>query len=198
MAAAWDRSGAVLHGEFPVLMDGTVIDVYSVRIEVSTRFPRGLPTIYEVSGRIPRDPDRHVNGDGSCCVGVPVELELELGPSFSILDYLRGPVNSFFVGQYLVERGLPWPSGVERSHGAEGVLEFFREHLGEPELTLKELVRWIALFAQKSVKRHYRCPCGTGRVIRSCHPERFAAMVATVSRHRAQEMLLHLGGARGE
>ena len=101
-------------GYYPLFEDGRVYDRYAVEIKLPKELPGGLPVVREVGGRIPRDPDRHINiEDGVACIVLPDAFWNDNPDGISLLDFLNGPLRSFFASQSLVELGVPdpWPSG---------------------------------------------------------------------------------------
>ena len=139
-AAAFDRLESLLRAKYPTLhafiVDGQCrirgrfaavrADHYALDIALPDNYPHALPSVWETGGRIPREIDRHVFGDGSLCLGPPLALWMQLEGDYSIERVIDGPLKSFLIGNSLVEEGEPWPHG-DRAHGAAGLLE----HLGE-------------------------------------------------------------------
>ena len=163
-----DRGGLlVLAGEIQVCDAGRVLDLYEIEVEIPHGGPaEGLPVVREVGGKIPRTPDRHVNPDGTACLAVPDDLWYRHPQGFGLLEFLRGPVYGYYVGQSVVANGDPWPFG-ERAHGAAGVVEFYAPlfRTANPLLAHRLLTQAVA----KKMRTHRRCPCGSGRPLRWCH-----------------------------
>lgn len=165
VVASADR--VVVKGPFEVRDRGEVLDWFSVEIELLPDHPKCLPVVRETAGRIPwvLDP-HHVLPDGSACVVLPDAYWLENATGeVSLLEYLRGPLHEYFVGQCLVELGEPWPRG-EWAHGAKGMLEHYSSVFGT--LDLRAVCR-LLLAALKPMKGHLPCPCGSGQKFRRCH-----------------------------
>jgi hypothetical protein len=49
--------------------DGPIAE-FDVRAEFPDLYPRWEPKVFEVGGRNPREPERHINPDDDCCVTV--------------------------------------------------------------------------------------------------------------------------------
>lgn len=144
-------------------------DRYTLEIALPANYPRSLPDVWETGGRIPREIDRHVfPASGALCLGVPLALWIAMKGDFSVDRMLDYPIRGFLVGNSLVEQGEPWPHG-DRSHGAAGILEHFREFVGtaDPMMVGSLLVNLL----EHKVRGHWLCPCGSGRIIRKCHRE---------------------------
>ena len=176
-------------GRLPLVDDkGRVFDTWAVETLVPRGFPEELPTVVETGGRIPRHPDRHMNVglvDGECCIGVGAEIYFRLGREFSLLDFVQGPVTSFFVGQTLVELGEPWPQG-ERAHGVKGIVQFYREALRVPDA---QLMSWLRALATDRLEPLARCPCGKRRTLRDCHFARVFALRRRIPAHEVHRTL---------
>ena len=101
------------------------ITEFDVEINLPSGFPYGEPEVYEVGGRIPWKPDRHINPDGCCCITVWEHWLVSAG-EHSFASFMKGPLHQFFLGQYLFEVTGKWPVG-EYSHGRKGLQEAFAE-----------------------------------------------------------------------
>ncbi|MGI8922771.1 MAG: hypothetical protein ACR2HJ_01815 [Fimbriimonadales bacterium] len=161
-------NGLEVVGGHPVIgLDGNEITRFSIKVVVTAVFPDELPLIFETANRIPRVPDRHINEDGSCCIGVAAALRQRMGRSFRLSDYVLGPMSEYFLGQALVDYGRPWPAG-EARHGELGVIDFWLSALNakRPENVLNLLT--YSSFMRKP-RKNSRCPCGLRKRARACH-----------------------------
>jgi len=164
-----ENSTLFIRGSFPVKHDGEVLDRYSLEIEFPPGYPDSLPIVRETEGRIPRTKDFHIiDKTGVACLFVPDERSWIWPPGSSFLQFLNGPVYSFFLGQALVQLGQPWPFG-QRSHGNKGILEFYTEKLQTTDTST--IVRYLDCLAKAQLKTYWECPCGSGRMIRECHSQ---------------------------
>jgi hypothetical protein len=158
---------AFLSGSFLLMEGERIIDRFLIEIEFPSDYPRDIPMIREIGGRIPRTPDRHVYGSGGiACLFVPDEQAWACPEGSTLLDFLNGPVRNFFLGQSLFEIEGTWPLG-QRSHGVKGILEFYAEILGVNNREI--IVRYIDVLRRKEIKGHWLCPCGSGKKLRYCH-----------------------------
>ena len=159
-----DNGAAIVKGTYAV--DGIGTDRYSLEIILPHDYPHSLPHVREVAGRIPRIQDRHVNPEGTLCLGVPEQLWMELKGDCSVTAVLDGPIRNFLIGNGLCEMGEPWPFG-ERPHGGEGILEFYKEQLETDDPA--KVFNFIRALAKGSMRGHWLCPCGSGKILRKCH-----------------------------
>ncbi|HME69736.1 MAG TPA: hypothetical protein VKM54_07690 [Myxococcota bacterium] len=161
-----EKEKAEARGTFPVRgPEGEVADEYLVTIEVPSRYSEDLPVVREVGGRIPWTADRHVNANGEACVLLPDARWESFPVGAPFLEFLAGPLHSFFLGQSIFESTGKWPFG-EWSHGRRGILEYY-EMLLETEST-EVIAGFLWMVSRREVKGHWDCPCGRGKRLRNC------------------------------
>lgn len=163
-----------------------VIDEFTIEIELPKTYPKGLPAIRELNGRIPKIADRHVYpSNGTLCLFLPDEKWKHYPDGTSVVDFMRGPVSSYLFGQLYYEQEGKFPGG-ERSHGAKGILEFYSEIL---QTDNSEVIKtFIVYLSRKEAKGHWPCYCKSGKKIRNCHfsqlieyRDKIESQVATIS-----------------
>lgn len=170
--------------------DGPISE-YKIEIFVPVGYPRAEPRLYEVGGRIPRQPDRHVNvGDGSCCVTV-WENWLACAQDTSFSAYMSGPVHEYFLGQFIVENGGQWPFG-ERAHYLEGMEEAYADAL-KGEMPIQDVRYALRLLTREWPKGHWLCPCGSGLKVRQCHRDELMNLHNRIHPWLARQMQHRLG-----
>lgn len=155
-----------LTGSFPIEHEGQIIDHYAIEIEFPQTYPKGIPLVREVGGRIPRTPDRHIYATEDVCLFLPLEVSSAYPEGTSLLAFLNGPVQSFFVGQSIFELTGEWPFG-QRSHGDEGYAEYVTEVTGVKDKDA--IYRFILAMQKDEIKGYWDCPCGSGKKLRNCH-----------------------------
>lgn len=176
----------IVEGDLPLVAEGKVRDSYSVEITLARDHPKSLPVVREVAGRIPREIDRHINRDGSCCVLLPDERWKSWPVGAPLVDFLNGPVRNFFICQSLVEDGDPWPMD-QLAHGTDGVRASYVELLGTNDMST--ICAYLACMAAKQVKGHWSCPCGSGKRLRDCHLTQVLDLRKKISRSAASRSL---------
>ena len=169
-----DERGAEIRGTFPVISpQGKVLDRYQITIRLLPDYPKSLPEVREVGGRIAWDPDYHVEQDGAACVLMPDDRCRCFPEGASFREYLDGPLHDFFLGQSLVPLGEDWPFG-EWSHGADGIYEFYQDVLGTSDR--RTIKRFLHILSKLHFKSHLDCPCGSGKRIRKCCREQVSEL----------------------
>jgi hypothetical protein len=187
-----DDPHLIVEGTFVLSSAQGPFDQYQVRIVVSGGFPIVEPKVAETGGRIPRNETRHINVDGTCCLGVWEEW-LVNAPDNSFGSFLSGPVHDFFLSQWWFENKGHWRLG-ERGHGLAGLLESYAELLRVP-IKRELIVYYLRLLSQEWPRGHWPCPCGSGQIIRKCHRSELFKLHQRVSPNIARRMLRRLKSA---
>ena len=166
---------------------------YDIEMGLAKDFPKTEPQVFEVGGRIPREVDRHVSSDGTCCVTV-WEVWLAIAPQVSFEAFLTGPVHEFFLSQLWYELHGEWPFG-EWSHGVKGVEEACAQVLGIPG-NGGRLCAYLVVLTKQVPKGHWACPCGSGKRLRDCHFEQVVELHRKIPPPLATRVLGRLAGKR--
>lgn len=165
------------------------ITTFDIKIVTGNRYPVHEPKVFEIGGRIPRSPDRHINDDGDCCLTVWEEW-LAISDDTRFAAFLNGPLREFFLAQYWFEKTGKWPFG-ERSHGEKGLVEAFADVL-KIQNKKQNVIYYLRLLSQEWPKGHWLCPCGSGKRLRYCHRDDLMLLHRRVPAHLARRMLKRL------
>lgn len=183
-------SHTVLTGDLPLVLDGHVVDSFSIEVMIPPEGSRhAVPVVRELAGRVPWIADRHVYPDGRACLFVEAEYWWKHPDGLDLVEFLRGPVTSYFVGQMSYEQEKRWPFG-DRSHGAAGVVEFYEPLVGSRDPWV--IKRFLEMTVAKKVRTTWRCPCGSGDRVRDCHGAVVRMLRGRIKRSAAATNLLHL------
>ncbi|HEY4325130.1 MAG TPA: SEC-C domain-containing protein [Mucilaginibacter sp.] len=167
---------------------GSWYDSFSVRLNAPAKYPYGIPHIFETGGLIERIADRHVNGDGSCCVAIEHTLLYRAARGLKLYDFMQDFAYPYFANQlYFKAKGRYAAS--EYAHGFAGVVQFYRETL-HTEDPAKAKLLLSAILSNALPARNAPCACGSGKKYKHCHMEA-ALYLASVGRSR---MLHDLAG----
>lgn len=174
------------------LRDGAVeVDHFQIEIEVPESYPRDLPLVREIGGRIPKIADRHFFNGDVACVMLPDERDKYFPEDAPLIDFIRGPVQNYFLNQASYERTGRWLDE-PRPHGKDGIREYYQELLGDvDDVAVLTCVRYLA---SKQLKGHWNCHCGSGRPLRQCHFGLLQNLRARISRRTASGTLKTLLG----
>jgi hypothetical protein len=182
-------SEVVVTGSFPLVDGDKIYDHYEIELVLPPTYPKGIPTLRETGGRIPRsNADRHMNDDGACLF-VPDQYCYEHPGGLDAVSFLRGPVLGYLLGSSLVEHGASWPHGA-RDHGAKGILDFYGEITGTREPAA--VTRFLEAIVARKFGGHHACPCGSAERLRSCHSALVADLRRRIPQDVARETLAHL------
>jgi len=169
-------------------------DEYSVKIIVSEHYPDVLPKIFETGKRIPKD--FHHYQDESLCLGAPLAVKQKFSRQPTLLGFVDNCVIPYLYSFSYQSRFGKMPFG-ELSHGGIGILEYYQDLFGVNDR--RRVLKLLQILADDNYRGHDRCPCGSGKRIRSCHgklllklqklqsPEEFHAEQNLILKH-----LIHL------
>ena len=163
-----EEKGVVLEGTFPLdaEWDGIrLAEEFDLEITVWADFPCSVPEVREVSGHIPASYP-HIYDDRSFCLGIYGELALALKNDPSLAGFMNGPVTSYLYTALFFARYGRYPFG-DRPHGAQGILEFYKEWFCTEEP--RSVFRLMEFASEREYRGHLNCPCGSGARIRNCH-----------------------------
>ena len=181
-----------VRGTFPVRgADGQELDSFQVRIELPPGYPEDLPVVREVGGRLPWKEESHVNAEGTAspgvaCVIIPDDRWRCFPVGARFLEYVEGPLHNYFLGQTRIAHGEPWPFD-EWKHGPDGVLQYYQWLLKTDDVLT--VWRFVYVLARFSLKRHWQCPCGSGRKIKRCCEGKINTLRRKIPSKRAVEVL---------
>ncbi len=182
-----DNGVAFIRGALPIGEgNNSELDRYQIEIELPEDFPNSLPTVKETAGKIPRNPDRHINDDGTACLFVREETAMYWNRQTSLADFISGPVYQFFLGQtYYTEHG-DWPFG-QREHGAQGIAQFYFDELGTTSLFV--VTSFLGCLTNPAWDRKRLCYCGSKKTLSYCHLNKVVSLRAQIPQSIARDSL---------
>lgn len=144
-----------------------ITDSYSLRIAVPAGFPRELPRVEELDGRISRDGTMHVNPDGALCLGSPLRLLLTVSREPTLVGFADNCVVPFlYAMSHRRKCGGPLPFN-ELQHGPPGAHRDHADLLGLGD-SQKAKAALHLLTMKKHGANKEPCPCGCGRRAGKC------------------------------
>lgn len=146
---------------------GVVTDAFHLQIDVPVGFPRELPEVTEIGGRIPRLGQFHVNGDGSLCLGSHLRLLIKLNAAPTLSGFASSCVIPYL---YAISLKLKYGGKLvfgELAHYGPGMLQDYAQMFA---LCTTEQVRYVLVLLglKKRIANKKRCPCGCGVRLGRC------------------------------
>jgi hypothetical protein len=150
-------------------------DAFDLEIEIPVAFPREVPLVTEIAGRIPREADYHVNtSDNTLCLGSPLRLRQLLAEDPTLTGFAsKCLVPYLFAQSRKLAGGGDYPFG-ELAHGLPGMLDDYVALFGVKDF--RQAVEALRLLGTKKRRANkLRCPCGCKKRLGRC---RFNATLA--------------------
>ena len=169
MAILPDSGGNLtIQGEFQFdssFAGADISDQYELKIDVPKNFPKDLPSVFEVAGRIPKD--FHRMDDGSLCLGSPLGLRRQCGVNPSLTAFVHKCVVPYLHAWTVKEAGGELPFG-ELAHGFQGIIDDYKIIFNVT--TERAAVDLFFLASRpRSKANRVACPCKSGLRVGKCH-----------------------------
>ncbi len=158
----------ILEGEIDIVdKNDWCWGTYEVRIVFPPTYPAALPRCFEVSEKIFRHEDWHVNKEGLCCLGTDAKQFRELANRFTLVNWLVLFVVPFFANHIHRLEIKRYADG-ELSHGPKGLYEDYSALLDITDI--HQLVERLRLMAGVSaISMNRLCFCGSGKKYKRCY-----------------------------
>jgi hypothetical protein len=145
-----------------------IADVFEIELSVPEGFPVALPSVRDMTGRVPKSFHTHP-GSGTLCLGSPTRQRLALVGNSTLLAFVTKCVIPYLYGFVHNERYGSLPFG-ELDHGNAGLRSDFAVLFGAPRAAAVELVRLASL--KRRIANKFPCPCESGKRLGRCHHKR--------------------------
>lgn len=145
----------------------TITDSFQLRIEVPVTFPRQLPRVFEVGGRIPVGGEYHVNPDGTLCLGSRLRLLWKISQACNLVGFAENCIVPYLYAiSHKLIHGGPLPFG-ELAHGRPGELTDYVALFGlKSTYQAKKALFYLGL--KKRIANKMPCPCNCGFRLGGC------------------------------
>lgn len=146
---------------------GDVLVDFKLAIHVPEEYPASLPAVFEMSNKIEKTTDNHVNYDGSLCLGAPIRLKVIMKKNTSLIYFFKKCILPYLYAVALkTNTGQPFVFG-ELAHGNLGLMEDFKHLFNLSEV--KEVHHMLVLLsANKKEANRLPCPCGCEKRVSTC------------------------------
>lgn len=147
---------------------GLLTDAFTLRIIIPELFPKALPTVHELDGRIPRTQEYHINRDDhSLCLGSPLRLLGTIATEPTLNGFSKQCLTPYL---YAVSRKLLQGGEMvfgELAHGRQGELADYIDLLGlRTEIQAMRAIQYLG--KKKRLANKLSCPCECGRRLGVC------------------------------
>jgi len=156
-----------------------IADSFEIELLVPDGFPDELPSVRDLTGRVPKAFHTHPD-DGTLCLGSPTRQRLALVGSPTLLRFMTKCVIPYLYGFAHKEKHGTMPFG-ELDHGNAGLRADFAALFGVTPANADEMVRLASL--KRRVANKYACPCGSGKRLGRCHNRRVNRLRDELGRH---------------
>lgn len=149
-------------GEFKGII---ITDAFDIEIQVSPDYPDKLPVVKETGYRVPRE--FHINpGENTLCLAAPLAVKIQFSLDRTLLGFVENLVIPFFFNYVHLQESGNLPFG-ERSHGIQGILEFYSDFFQCPDQEV--ILRLLKILGTSGYQGYEKCPCWSGKNLRNCH-----------------------------
>jgi hypothetical protein len=155
-------------GDLDIFDNDLYIETYSLDIYITKDYPYRFPKVIETSMKIPREPDRHVNSDGTLCFGNLQDEYRVCKSGIKLMFFFDTILRGHLCREFIKEKSGKYPNG-ERSHGNEGLWESYYEifKTKDKQSILKEFDFIISNI--KKPERNNPCYCNKKVKYKKCH-----------------------------
>ena len=143
----------------------TIAECFEIELTIPDDYPENLPRVRETGGKIDSDYD-HLNGDGTLCLGIPIEKHRIFWQQPSLLGFVNRLLIPYFFGYCHYKKYGTHPFG-EAEHGAVGIVQHYMDTLELADECTALAV--IVFLVEHGYRGHHPCPCGSGKKVRKCH-----------------------------
>lgn len=109
---------------------------------------------------------RHRYNTGKLCLETDSAIRLRFFDGFSLVDWMREFVETYFFSYEYFMRYNCYPFG-ERAHGLEGIIQTYSDIFNTKDLYQTFCI--LAYISLKVYRGHDKCPCGSELHLRNCH-----------------------------
>src|SRR5690625_3495161 len=178
-----------LNAELPGL--AKIEDNFHLQIIVPSRFPKAIPRVYELDGKIPKESQYHVFERGNLCMGTPFRLKMILSKEPHLLAF-SGKILTPYLYSFCYKKKYGEYAYGELDHNAPGLIEDYKALFKVPDETgvLRALE---ALSKNPRVANKSPCPCCPHQKLSECEYRFFLnGFRSIIKRSEAKEALQYI------
>jgi hypothetical protein len=186
-----------LKGQFAFIAEyeelETLKNIYEIKIVFPTDYPKSIPKVYEIAGKIT---SFHRNKDiaGSLCLGIPSEIYQIFSTTPNLKNFFDNLLTPFLYSHtyYVKYKKLSWG---EKAHGGKGIIQYYQTKLNTKNNF--EILDFLEMSLQKKYRGHVLCPCGSNKKLRNCHINFLKKNISidnTILKHEIEQIYKYLIG----
>lgn len=146
--------------------EGIYWDSFEISISIGGKYPFEIPLVYELSKKIERIKNRHIDKNGLCCIDIPHNLIYDSHKGIILCEFISNKVIPYFANQIYFNKKGEFAEG-EWSHDFNGIIDFYSKKLNIKDIKLS--VKIInAIIENKIPLRNEMCICGIKK-FKNCH-----------------------------
>jgi hypothetical protein len=146
-------------------MEVPISEAFLIELEILTIYPRSLPIVRELGGRIPNEFHKFING--TLCLGSPLAMRMSFSNDPTLLGFIKELIIPYLYSFSRYEHNnheLPYG---ELSHNGKGLLEYYLELFQVS--SVDKIMQILYYLSSKRIRGHLPCPCGSNLITRNCH-----------------------------
>lgn len=145
-----------------------VIETYNLEVSIPVDYLKSkLPRVKELSKKIPRKADRHVDFEGVFCLSTPLKEFLICRNGITMISFFDTILLPFLASQFAISAGWidEFPQG-EYGHDGQGIYETYAEFFECSDHEI--LINGLKMALAKN-QRNKSCFCESGNKLKNCH-----------------------------
>lgn len=143
------------------------IDNFLIEIIFPPDYPKRVPVVKEIGGRLPKIANRHFNTNETACLFFRDARHEYLPLDATFRYFMERIVINFFVWQIDYEATDGNPSMKGMAHNTAGVLEYYYRVTGIAKVSVVK--KFLQYLCSKKIRPTWQCYCHSGKKIRDCH-----------------------------
>ncbi|MCC6181897.1 MAG: SEC-C domain-containing protein [Bacteroidia bacterium] len=176
-----------LNGKFTIKdNEGVIQGEFDIGIIIPSKYPNEFPKLYELSKKIPRDIDRHIDKNGLACVEIEQNISIESKKGITIKHFIEKYVHRYFCWQLRYD-AKDFEGLEEWAHYDKGTIQFYKEKLALDDLNIIALIL-KSLIENTLPGRNEMCLCPSGIKYKLCH-ERLVDEIQTLGKMQFEKDL---------
>lgn len=160
---------SILKGEIDICdINGNYWNSFNIVIYIEQqRYPYTVPLVQEVSEKLKREDDWHLDKNGYCCLDIDHELEYMSKKGINISSFYQEKIYPFFTNSLYKKRNGNYASS-EYKHHFKGVIQFYNEKLKLNDFSV--IIKILDAVIENEIPgRNQPCICGSDTKIKKCH-----------------------------